>query len=77
MAAVQGARSLGYGDITPQGHYPQAAAAFEAVIGVLYTVILLSRLVGMYVVCIPKSGPVFELVPASDMELRYGQESQA
>ncbi len=47
MAAVQGARSLGYGDITPQGHYPQAAAAFEAVIGVLYTVILLSRLVGM------------------------------
>ncbi|MAB09798.1 MULTISPECIES: ion channel [Hyphomonadaceae] len=48
MAAVQGARSLGYGDITPQGHYPQAAAAFEAVIGVLYTVILLSRLVGMY-----------------------------
>ncbi|MEE2929598.1 MAG: ion channel [Pseudomonadota bacterium] len=48
MAAVQGATSLGYGDITPQGHYPQAAAAFEAVIGVLYTVILLSRLVGMY-----------------------------
>ena len=48
MAAVQGARSLGYGDITPQGHYPQAAAAFEAVIGVLYTVILLTRLVGMY-----------------------------
>jgi len=28
-------------------------------------------------VCIPKSGPVFELVPASDMELRHGQESQA
>lgn len=40
--------TLGYGDITPQGHYPQAAAAFEAVVGVLYTVILLSRLVGMY-----------------------------
>ena len=29
------------------------------------------------VVCIPKSGPVFELVPASDMELRHGQEINA
>jgi carboxypeptidase C (cathepsin A) len=29
------------------------------------------------VVCLPKSGPVFELAPASDMELRHGQESQA
>ena len=32
----------------PTPHRPAAAAAFEAVIGVLYTVILLSRLVGMY-----------------------------
>lgn len=29
------------------------------------------------VVCLPKSGPVFELVPAPIMELRHGQESQA
>jgi voltage-gated potassium channel len=40
--------TVGYGDITPQSHYAQAAAAFEAVIGVLYTVVLLSRLVAMY-----------------------------
>ncbi|MEZ6001079.1 tetratricopeptide repeat protein [Hyphomonas sp.] len=30
-----------------------------------------------WLVCLPKSGPLFELVPASDMELRHGQESQA
>jgi len=40
--------TLGYGDITPIGFYAQAVASFEAVTGVLYTVILLSRLVGMY-----------------------------
>lgn len=39
--------TVGYGDITPQGFYAQSFAIFEAVIGVLYTVILLSRLVGM------------------------------
>jgi len=26
-------------------------------------------------VCSPKSGPLIELVPASDMELNYGQET--
>lgn len=40
--------SLGYGDITPTGFYAQALASFEAVVGVLYTVILLSRLVSMH-----------------------------
>lgn len=40
--------SLGYGDILPVGFYAQSLAAFEAVAGVLYTVILLSRLVGMH-----------------------------
>lgn len=40
--------SLGYGDILPVSFYAQAFAAFEAIIGVLYTVILLSRLVGMH-----------------------------
>ncbi|MFC6487470.1 potassium channel family protein [Nitratireductor sp. GCM10026969] len=40
--------TLGYGDITPVGTYAQAFASFEAVLGVLYTVILLSRLVGLY-----------------------------
>ncbi len=29
------------------------------------------------VVCSPESGPLFELVPASDMELNYGQETEA
>lgn len=40
--------SLGYGDILPVKYYAQAFAAFEAIIGVLYTVLLLSRLVGMH-----------------------------
>ncbi len=40
--------SLGYGDILPVGFYAQSMAAFEAVVGVLYTVVLLSRLVGMH-----------------------------
>ena len=30
-----------------------------------------------FVVCSLKSGPLFELVPASDMELRHGQEINA
>ncbi len=40
--------TLGYGDILPVGFYAQAFAAFEAIIGTLYTVILLSRLVGLH-----------------------------
>jgi len=40
--------SLGYGDITPAKFYAQAFASFEAIIGVVYTVVLLSRLVGMH-----------------------------
>ena len=40
--------TLGYGDIVPIGFYAQAFAAFEAIIGTLYTVILLSRLVGLH-----------------------------
>ncbi|MCO5064230.1 MAG: ion channel [Rhizobiaceae bacterium] len=40
--------TLGYGDIIPVGFYAQSAASFEAVLGTLYTVILLSRLVGLH-----------------------------
>jgi hypothetical protein len=40
--------TVGYGDMTPVGPIAQAFAAFEAVLGVLYTVILLSRLVGLH-----------------------------
>jgi len=40
--------TLGYGDITPVGFYAQSAAMFQATLGVLYTVILLSRLVSLY-----------------------------
>lgn len=35
------------------------------------------RMVAEALVCSPKSGPLFELVPASDMELNYGQEIEA
>ena len=40
--------TLGYGDITPIGFFAQAFVTFEAITGTLYTVILLSRLVGMH-----------------------------
>ncbi|MBZ0292300.1 MAG: potassium channel family protein [Anaerolineae bacterium] len=40
--------TLGYGDITPAKFYAQSFAIFEAVTGVLYTVIILSRLVSLY-----------------------------
>ncbi|MCA8879676.1 MAG: two pore domain potassium channel family protein [Rhodobacteraceae bacterium] len=39
--------TVGYGDITPRSPSAQAVAAFEAIVGVLYTVILLARLVGL------------------------------
>lgn len=40
--------TVGYGDVTPIGFYAQSFAAFEAIAGVLYTVILLARLVGLH-----------------------------
>lgn len=40
--------TLGFGDITPAKYHAQAFVTFEAVVGVLYTVILLSRLVGLH-----------------------------
>lgn len=40
--------TVGYGDITPVGFYAQSFAAFEAIGGTLYTVMLLSRLVGLH-----------------------------
>lgn len=40
--------TLGYGDITPIKFYAQSFAAIEAITGVLYIAILLSRLVGLY-----------------------------
>lgn len=42
--------SLGYGDILPVKYYAQA---FEAIIGVLYSVLLLSQLVGMHTLYAP------------------------
>ncbi|ASM71021.1 MULTISPECIES: potassium channel family protein [Roseobacteraceae] len=40
--------TLGYGDITPVSFYAQSFVVFEAIGGTLYTVILLSRLVGLH-----------------------------
>jgi hypothetical protein len=40
--------TLGYGDVLPVGHVAQSVAAFEAITGTLYTVLLLSRLVGLH-----------------------------
>jgi len=40
--------SAGYGDILPRRPLAQATAVAEAIVGVLYTVILLARLVGLH-----------------------------
>lgn len=40
--------TLGYGDVVPVGFYAQSFVTFEAIGGTLYTVILLSRLVGLH-----------------------------
>ena len=40
--------SAGYGDILPRRPIAQATAVAEAIVGVLYTVILLARLVGLH-----------------------------
>ncbi|MEZ4659252.1 MAG: potassium channel family protein [Caldilineaceae bacterium] len=40
--------TLGYGDILPQTMWARSAATLEACIGVLYTAIIISRLVGLY-----------------------------
>jgi hypothetical protein len=40
--------TLGYGDVLPVGHVAQSLAAFQAIAGTLYTVLLLSRLVSLH-----------------------------
>ncbi len=40
--------TLGYGDIVPATYWARSAATLEAVIGVLYTAIIMARLVGLY-----------------------------
>lgn len=42
--------TVGYGDVLPVGHVAQSVAAFEAIAGTLYTILLLSRLVGLHAV---------------------------
>lgn len=40
--------TLGYGDVLPATPWARSAATLEAVIGVLYTAIIVARLVGLY-----------------------------
>ena len=40
--------SVGYGDITPTKFYAQSFSVFEAIVGVVFTAVLFSRLVGSY-----------------------------
>jgi hypothetical protein len=41
--------TLGYGDITPVAPHARIATSMQAIIGVLYTAILISRFVGIYI----------------------------
>ena len=40
--------TLGYGDILPATLWARSVATFEAIVGVLYTAVIVSRLVGLY-----------------------------
>ncbi|MFT7586625.1 MAG: voltage-gated potassium channel Kch [Cellvibrionaceae bacterium] len=40
--------TLGYGDVLPLTPWARTVAAFEAVVGVLYTAVIVARLVGLY-----------------------------
>jgi hypothetical protein len=40
--------TLGYGDITPVSLWARSFASLEAIIGVLFTTVVIARLVGMY-----------------------------
>ena len=40
--------TLGYGDVLPVTAWARSAATFEAVVGVLYTAVIVARLVGLY-----------------------------
>ena len=40
--------TLGYGDVLPVSYYAQSVATFQAILGTLYTVLLLARLVGLH-----------------------------
>ena len=40
--------TLGYGDVLPVTYWARSAATFEAVLGVLYTAVIVARLVGLY-----------------------------
>lgn len=40
--------TLGYGDLLPATYWARSAATLEAVIGVLYTAVIVARLVGLY-----------------------------
>jgi hypothetical protein len=41
--------TLGYGDIIPVSAYARTATTLQAIIGVLYIAILISRFVGIYI----------------------------
>ena len=40
--------TLGYGDILPVTFWARSVATLEAVVGVLYTAVIVARLVGLY-----------------------------
>lgn len=40
--------TLGYGDVLPVTYWARSVATFEAVLGVLYTAVIVARLVGLY-----------------------------
>ena len=40
---------MGYGDILPVTMWARSAASLEAIIGVMYTAIIVSRLVALYI----------------------------
>jgi hypothetical protein len=58
---------------SPHAEFDQTERSYKVAIGRQ----LKSQIRSADMVCSPQSGPFFELEPASDMELRYGQEAEA
>ena len=53
--------TLGYGDIVPRSSLARMAAALQAIVGQLYLVVLVSRLVGIHIAQASESVAHFEL----------------
>jgi hypothetical protein len=61
--------TLGYGDVLPVSAWARSLASIEAIVGVMYTTIIMARLVGVYVS--DKDRKVIQDVTQNTDQMRY------